>query len=538
MAAKRIRQKMEESPLTLRALVLGAILSILVGMYSAYAGLKIGGVYWPIITTSLIALALLKLFGKTNKNEVNVLQTAANTGGLLAAGLIFTIPAIWLLGLDISLWDVFWIALIGGGTGLIFSVPLRKQLIERDKLPYPDGTAAAALIEAGDRGGKQAGTLLKSLSIGGIFAVIRDYLALIPSYVNLETLKASFANVFSLGSSISLIPFSGGYLIGPRFTFAWFLGALVTYFLLVPYFLAQGAADKFSVVIEIAKPLGVGIVFGGAIAYFVLHGLGALSRIVREWDATKQSKGAGFALIVATGILTIITDMNAPLAVLAMIGAFIMAFVAARVTGELNVDPLEIFAFLVMLLAKLLLGFNALYLVVLAAVVAIAAGTAGDIMQDLKTGHLLGTKPEHQVVAQLVGLFAAALVMGGVIFALHATQGIGSVNLPAPQAVALQQILSTPGISSAMQLGIVVGLALTLLTHFSGWGIASIAFGIGLYVPIELSFPLFIGGMIRWWAEKRKLHEKGMLYAAGFIAGEGLIGVILALLGFFALVGL
>ncbi|MBU1197317.1 OPT/YSL family transporter [Candidatus Micrarchaeota archaeon] len=522
-------------PLTLRALLMGAILSIFVGMYSAFAGLKIGGVYWPILTTSLVALALLKLFGKTDPNEVNILQTAANTGGLLAAGLIFTIPAIWMLGMDISTWDIFWISIIGGGIGLAFSVPLRKQMIERDKLPYPDGAAAASLIKAGDRGGKHARWLFGAIGVGAAFSFIRDYLAWIPAYVNLETLKSSLAKPFSLGSSISLIPFAGGYLIGPRFTFAWFLGAIATYFLIVPYFLMLGASDKFSVVIETAKPIGVGIVFGAAIAYFILHGLRALSIMLKEWDKAKQSRIAGMAIIVATGILTIITEMNVVLAVFAMMGAFVMAFVAARVTGEMNVDPLEIFAFLVMLIAKIVFGFNALYLVVLAAIVAIAAGTAGDVMQDLKTGHILKTRPEHQIVAQLVGLVSAAIVLGTVLFALQYTYGIGSVDLPAPQAVALKEILSQPTIPLMMQMGIVLGIVLTLFTNYMGWGIASIAFGIGMYVPIELSFPLFIGGLIRHVADKRQWTEKGRVLSAGAIAGEGIVGVALALMAFAAL---
>ncbi|MFH1107041.1 MAG: OPT/YSL family transporter [Candidatus Micrarchaeota archaeon] len=521
------------SPLTLRALLLGAVLSVLVGLYSMYAGLKIGGVYWPIVTTSLVAMALLKLLGGTDKNEINILQTAANTGGLLAAGLIFTIPAIWMLGFDISAWDVFWISVVGGGVGLVFSLPLRRQMIEREKLPYADGTAAAALIDAGDRGGRKAGTLMKAVGVGGAFAAARDYFGWIPGVVNLETLKISAGRVFSLGSSVSLIPFAGGFLIGPRFTLAWFLGAITTYFLIVPYFLAQGFADKVSVVVQVAKPLGVGIVFGSVIAYFALKGLPAMARMAADWERSRQNKNAALAIIAGTLILTIVTDMNAPLAILAMLGAFVMAFVAARVTGEMNVDPLEIFAFLVMLAAKLVFGFNAIYLVVLAAVVAIAAGTAGDVMQDLKAGHILGTRPEHQVVAQAVGLVSAALVLGGALFALQASYGIGSPEFPAPQAQALKEILSAGGLTGILLFGAVAGIILTLSADYAGWGIASIAFGIGLYVPMELSFPLFAGGIIRFLADRAKSTDFWRLAAAGVIAGEGLVGVALALAGYF-----
>lgn len=137
---------------TWRAILVGVALSVVVAMYSAYAGLKVGGVYWPIITATIMSFGILRVFGKTNKNEVNVAATAASTGGLLAAGIIFTVPAIWLLGLDISVFDITFIAVVGGLLGVLFAIPLRTEMIERLKLPYPDGTATARVLEAGDEG--------------------------------------------------------------------------------------------------------------------------------------------------------------------------------------------------------------------------------------------------------------------------------------------------------------------------------------------------------------------------------------------------
>ena len=187
---------MFDDELSFRALFFGAVLAILVASYSAFAGLKVGGVYWPIVTTSLVSMAFLMLLGKTNSREIVIMQTAASSGGLLAAGIIFTIPAAWMLGIPLGLWDVFFISLAGGLLGIIFSYPLRRQLIEKEKLPCADGTAAASLIEAGDRGGAKARLLAYAFGVGAVFSIVRDWLKAIPSYVNLDSLKIQAGNFY------------------------------------------------------------------------------------------------------------------------------------------------------------------------------------------------------------------------------------------------------------------------------------------------------------------------------------------------------
>ena len=175
----------------IRALVIGGILSIFVALYSAYAGLKVGGVYWPMVTTAVVCMALVKLIGGKDRNEANVMQTTASTGGLLAAGIIFTIPALYMLGVPVGANDILLVSVTGSLLGLLFVYPLRQKMIIEDKLPYADGTAAAAILKAGDKGGKQSRVLLSAFGIGALFAVARDVLALFPSYFNLESLKIS-----------------------------------------------------------------------------------------------------------------------------------------------------------------------------------------------------------------------------------------------------------------------------------------------------------------------------------------------------------
>ncbi|MCX6772779.1 MAG: OPT/YSL family transporter, partial [Candidatus Micrarchaeota archaeon] len=308
------------------------------------------------------------------------------------------------------------VCVTGGILGLLFVYPLRQEMIVVEKLPYADGTAAAAIIKAGDKGGKQSKTLMTAFGFGALFAIARDYFVLFPSYFNLESLKISAGKLFSFGSSISLIPFAGGFLIGPLFTLAWFLGAIATYFMIVPYAVSAGLfADKGAVLVDIAKPLGVGVVIGAALAYFIVAGIPTFLKMARYYKKTGLGKMGMIAVLAMCVLLIYAFDLSLPAALLAIIGAFLMAFIGARITGEMNVDPMEIFAMILLLAAKFLFGFGVLHLVLLAAVVCIAAGMAGDAMQDFKTGHILGTNPKHQLYAEIGGALAASLVMGVVM---------------------------------------------------------------------------------------------------------------------------
>lgn len=520
---------MAKQPFPWRAIMLGAVLSVLVALYSAYAGLKIGGVYWPMVTTAVVSMALMRVLGSKDANEANVMQTAASTGGLLAAGIIFTIPALFMLGLPITAWDIVLVGFTGGLLALLFIYPLREEMIINEKLPYADGAAAAAILVAGDEGGKQSRTLLSALGVGAAFAVARDTLLLFPSYFNLESLKLSAGKLFSFGSQISLIPLAGGYLIGAQFTCAWFIGAMATYFVMVPYALSAGIfPDKVSVLAGVAKPLGAGVVIGAAMAYFLASGLPVLLKTAGYYRKTRLGKKGLAAMLLLVVLLTYALDLSIPLAILAVAGAFVMGFIGAKITGEMNVDPMEIFALVLLLLAKFLFGFGVLHLVLLAAVVCIAAGVAGDAMQDFKTGHILGTNPMHQLAGEAAGVISASLVMG-VVMLSFAHVGFGTLEFPAPQAVAVKEIAEAAGVPFVLMAGIAAGFALTLVLERVGLGAAPIAFGIGLYVPIELSVPLFIGGIARHFIDKAKKTEYWRLVAGGLIAGEGLVGAIIVL---------
>ena len=487
---------MQKAPFPYRAILIGALLSVLVALYSAYAGLKMGGVYWPMVTTAVVSLAVVRIFSLGGKQETNVMQTAASTGGLLAAGVIFTIPALFMLGLQVSAMDILLVSLTGGLLGLLFVYPLRQRMVVEEKLPYADGAAAASIISAGDKGGKQSKVLLGSFGVGAIYAA---------------------ANTAFLSLPLSLIPIAGGYLIGARFTLAWFAGALATLFFVAPYF---GAG--------LAQPLGVGIVIGAAIAYFIVAGLPLFLKTADYYRKARMGKWGAAAITLVSIILVYAFDLSLPLALLAVAGAFLMAFIGARITGEMNVDPMEIFALIVLLAAKFLFGFGILQLVLAAAVVCIAAGIAGDAMQDFKTGHLLGTKPEHQLAAEAAGIITASLVMG-VLLISFASVGFGTPEFPAPQAIAVKEIVQQAGMPSSLLAGAGLGFLFTLAAWRMKLGAVAIAFGIGMYVPFALSLLLFTGGFARHFIDKAKKTEYWRLVAGGVIAGEGLVGAIIVL---------
>lgn len=520
-----------------KPLLVGLFLSLLVALYSTYAGLKVGGVYWPILTATLAAMGLLKAWGGATRQEVNVAATAASTGGLLAAGVLFTVPAAWLLGVPISAWEVSLIALVGGLLGVAFTVPLRVEMIERLELPFPDGTATARLIEAGDEGGGKIRRVLAAAGIAGVFALARDLAKLLPPVVNLDTLGLAAAKRFSLGTSISLVPLAGGFLIGPRFTGVWFLGGVISYLVVLPWLVASGRfAGKAEAVAGLTQPLGIGVIVGASLAFFFAKGLPSFvpmfGRLAQQ--STRRGLWALIGLGLVATLLSSVFELPGWLAVLAVFAAFMVAVIAARIAGELNIDPMEIFAIAVLLLVLFFVRLEPKPAVIFAAVLAIAAGMAGDFLQDLKAGHLVGTNPTDQLKAQLVSVVTSALVLGVVLTALHTTYGIGTVNLPAPQAVALAGIVKSGTLTGPLLWGGVAGAGLCLISLFTGQGILPIALGIGLYAPIELSLPLFAGGLLRAWADRSESTEPGRLLAAGAIGGEGLVGAGLALAEMFA----
>ncbi len=539
MAQKFILDLIGDARADVLPLFLGGMLSIIVALYSAYAGLTIGGVYWPVITTSLFSAAALGAIGIQDRHKINVMQTAGSTGGLLAAGIIFTIPAAYMLGIDLNFWQVTASAMLGGALGIALSASIRKNMIEDEELPYADGVAAANAIMASTQDGGDKKTLFAAFGIAGIYALAKDKFAIVPQYFNLDTLGLDASKVFSFGSTFSLIPLAGGFLIGTLFTSAWFAGAALSNLVLVPYLIYTGIySSKAIALLEFAKPAGIAMVIGAGAAYFLLLGTKYADGILGTGKKSKKHAGdtgngaqsniLKFVTVTAFAACIILFDLDIGMSLLALVFAIGMAILGGRVTGEMNVDPMEIFAMIAVVLGKIIIGVSAMKLVLLAAVVCTSAGIAGDMMQDYKVGHILGTKPRRQLLAQIVGLVAASAVIYLIINAFAGT-GFGTIKMPAPQAMALKGLIEINTLSFATMLGLGAGFALALVLSKFNLAAIPIAIGIGMYVPIELSVPIFIGGIARLAIDKAKKTEQARIVASGAIAGEGIVGATLLL---------
>jgi uncharacterized oligopeptide transporter (OPT) family protein len=328
------------------------------------------------------------------------------------------------------------------------------------------------------------------------------------------------------------VALAGGFLIGPRFTAVWFAGGAASHLVLVPILVFAGRfAAKEAAVAALSRPLGIGVIVGASFAYFLLRGLPSFAPMARRvWrQAAWRRLAATMALAAAALAVAVVLQLPVWLAALAIAGAFFVSYVAARIAGELNIDPMEIFAFALLLVVLFFIRLPPRSAVFFAAVLCLAAGMAGDFMQDLKAGALVGTRPADQLKAQLASVVVSAVAMGFILTALHGAYGIGTVELPAPQAVALAGLVEAGGTTGALTWGAAAGALATLLLLRSGQGILPVAFGIGLYAPMELSLPLVVGGLLRLAAERHQLTERGRLVAAGVIGGEGCAGVALAL---------
>ncbi len=540
---------LDEAKHDILPLFLGGLLSIIVALYSAYAGLTIGGVYWPVITTSLFSAAALGALGTRDHDKINVMQTAGSTGGLLAAGIIFTIPAAYMLGISLNFYQVTASALLGGAMGIALSAIIRKSMIEEENLPYADGVAAAKAIKTSTQGnGNEKRNLFAAFGIAGLYAIAKDKFNLVPQYFNLDTLGIGASSAFSFGSTLSLIPLAGGFLIGTLFTSAWFAGAVLSNLILVPYMVYSGVyASKAAGLLEFAKPAGVAVVIGAGAAYFLLLGAKYAKKAFGQWKVSgktgaraqgvKTSAILKIVIVAAFAACLLLFDLDIGMSVIALVFAVGMAILGGRVTGEMNVDPMEIFAMVAIVLGKLLLGITALKLVLLAAVVCTSAGIAGDMMQDYKVGHMLGTKPRRQLVAQIVGLVFSSAVIYFVISSFSSA-GFGTIALPAPQATAIKGLIEINAMSFATLLGLGAGFVLTLVLSKFNLAAIPIAIGIGMYVPIELSVPMFIGGLARLAIDRAGKTEQARTIASGVIAGEGIVGAALLLLAAAAALGI
>jgi putative OPT family oligopeptide transporter len=569
---------------TLTAIIIGVILSVVFGAANAYLGLKVGMTISASIPAAVISMGIIRgIMKKESILENNLVQTIGSAGESLAAGAIFTLPALFIWsqewGTDApNLVTITIIALCGGVLGTIFMVPLRKALIvnEHGVLPYPEGTACAEVLLAGEEGGEKAKTTFIGLGVGAAYKFLTDGLKLFPSEI-----ETAIPGVNGAAIGIDVLPalLGVGFIIGPKIASYMLGGALLGWFALIPLIAnigSMGVVTMFPATVPISELDYWGIwdnyiryIGAGAVAFGGVFSLvKSLPLIVNTFrDSMKDfSKGVGgdsklrtdrdismkvlligaLAVILAMGMLPIIPVGLVGAAIIAVLG-FFFATVSARIVGLVgsSSNPVSGMTIATMIITAFIFKATGndgqagmIATLTVGAIVCIIAAMAGDTSQDLKTGFLVGATPKYQQYGELIGAVAAAFAIGGVLLLLNNAWGFGSPELPAPQATLMRLVIE--GVMGGnlpwglVFTGIGIGIAIELL------GLPVLPVAIGLYLPIHLSTPIMVGGVVRGFLDKRLERDgvdrhtikakidSGILYSSGLIAGEGLLGILLA----------
>ena len=565
------------------SLILGLILAVVFGAANAYLGLRVGMTVSASIPAAVISMGILRyLLRRDSILENNMVQTIGSAGESLAAGAIFTMPALFMWAEEShevampSFTEIAAIAVCGGLLGVLFMVPLRNALIveEHGALPFPEGTACAEVLLAGEEGGAKSKVVFAGRGISALYKFITDGLKLFPSEVhwNLRSLRTAFG--------LDVLPALAGvgYICGQRVAANMFAGGVLGWFVLIPAIVLFGgdnmiapAADRISEMDVMSiwgsyiRYIGAGAVAAGGIISLIktfpvilrtfikaVRGIG-----VQRQNALRTSRELPMGAVLAGVLLIAVVIWLLPSvpvrlfgAMLVIIFGFFFATVSSRMVGLVGSsnNPVSGMAIATLLIATALLkgtgmtGYTGMVSAIcVGTVICIVAAMAGDTSQDLKTGFIVGATPMWQQIGELIGAVVAALTIGGVMYLLHAAWGFGnSSQLPAPQATLMKLVVegvmggTLPG--GLVFCGVFVAIVIEIL------GLPVLPVSIGLYLPIHLSAPIFVGGMIRKLVESQKADteeaaalkkdrvDRGLLYSSGMIAGEGLIGILLAVL--------
>ena len=574
----------EKSPseLTVSSIIIGVLLAIIFGAANAYLGLRVGMTVSASIPAAVISMGIIRIVLRRDSIlESNMVQTIGSAGESLAAGAIFTLPALFLWAAEgimeaPGIFEIFIISICGGILGVMFMVPLRRALIvqEHKTLPYPEGTACAEVLLAGETGGEGARTVFGGMGFAALCKFLVDGLKVIPGKisVNIMLLKTE------LSTQVYPALIGVGFICGPRISSYMLAGGILGWFVLIPSILLfgsntvlypgndtilhlyakGGASNIWSLYI---RYIGAGAVAAGGIISLIkslplilstfrdsIRGLSSSRYTSTERTSLELNMKFIFTAVLAMILfiwLLPVVPVNLLGAALVILFGFFFATVSSRMVGLVGSsnNPVSGMAIATLLFSTLILkaageagshGMQAA--IAIGSIICIVSCMAGDTSQDLKTGYLLGATPKKQQIGELIGTIAAAIAIGGVLYLLNSAWGFGSTELSAPQATLMKMLVE--GVMNGnlpwglIFIGIFIAIAVEILR------IPVLPVAIGLYLPLELSTCIMLGGLIRLFLEKRKLSEEdkkrklnnGILFSSGMIAGEGLVGIFLAIL--------
>ena len=569
---------------------MGMLLAVIFGAANAYLGLRVGMTVSASIPAAVISMGVIRVIMKRNSIlESNMVQTIGSAGESLAAGAIFTMPALFLWAEEglcdmPSLVEITLIALCGGVLGVLFMVPLRNALIvkEHETLLYPEGTACADVLLAGEEGGANASTVFSGMGLAAAFKFVVDGLKVLPSDVAFAF--KSFKG--EIGMEVYPALLGVGYIVGPQIASYMFVGSVIGWMVIIPLICLFGP-DTWLYPADVGKTIADLYAAGGAAkiwsTYVKYIGAGAIATggmislikslpliITTFRDSIKSMKGGKntntartaqdlpmqmilFGIVAMILIIWVVPAIPVTLlgAAIIVVFGFFFATVSSRMVGLVGSsnNPVSGMAIATLLIATMSIkasgktGIDGMTAAIaIGSVICIVAAIAGDTSQDLKTGYLLGATPKKQQMGEIIGVVVSGLAIGGVLYLLNAAWGYGGAEVPAPQATLMKMIVE--GIMGGnlpwnlVFIGVFLAIALEILR------VPVMPFAIGLYLPIYLNATIMIGGVVRMFMDrckngdeetKTKQTTDGTLYCAGMIAGEGLVGILLAIFAVFGI---
>lgn len=584
---------------TFKAVGLGILFGVIFGAANAYLGLRAGLTISTSIPVAVMAVAVFKILSKFGIGstilETNIAQTTGSASSSLASGVIFTLPALFMWGVAPDLLQMTILAMSGGVIGILFMIPLRKFLIEREhgKLPYPEGTACAEVLVANEVGGNKAKYIFYGMGAAALFKTLTSWIKVIPDYA---AVKIPFLKKGAIGIDLSAALFGVGYILGPRIAWVMVGGGLLSAIIIIPAIAYWGDTQTtpfFPETVKLISEMSTGEIWSRYVRYI---GAGAVAtagiitliksvpvmiesftkgakNIVKQVDEEAHTPKVQAVKdprthqdlpikVVFFGILAVILlltftpgvfgavggiDTRLLAAICVAVFAFFFVTVAARIVGLVGVTSnptsgMTIAALLGTATIFLAMGWTdtngkAATLIV-GCVVAIAASISGDTSQDLKSGYLLGATPRKQQMAELIGVLTSATFVCLSVLLLAETFGFGSKELPAPQATLMKLVIDGVLEQNLPWLLVAIGVGIAIACEL--FRIPSLPFAVGVYLPLSTMTPILIGGLIRHWVEtktrrddeKESRREKGILLGSGFVGGEGLLGVAIAAMAF------
>ena len=565
---------------TVTSIVIGIVLAVVFGAANAYLGLLVGMTISASIPAAVISMGIIRVILRRDSIlENNLVQTIGSAGESLAAGAIFTLPALFLWAEEgkiefPSIITIFLIALFGGILGVCFMVPLRQALIveEHGTLPFPEGTACAEVLLAGEEGGSKAGTVFTGLGIAAVYKFIADGLKLFPSEIGY-----AFKGYAGSQIGIQVLPSLAGvgFICRPKIASYMLAGGTLSWFVLMPAIaLFGGDATIFPGEVPISqlapgdlwdnyiKYIGAGAVAAGGIISLIKtfplivrtfkQAMSSMSKKQAQKNAlrTEQDIPMPILLILLAVIVVLIwiipTFPVSPLgSLIVVIFGFFFASVSSRMVGLIGSsnNPVSGMAIATLIIATLILkatgtgGTTGMVgAIAIGGVICIVAAIAGDTSQDLKTGFIVGATPKKQQIGEMIGVVVAAAAIGGVLYLLNEAWGYGSEQIPAAQATMMKMLVE--GIMNAdlpwalILIGVFIAVVVEILK------VPVMPFAVGMYLPFSLSAGIMAGGIVRFIVEKikgtdeekKERADKGVLFTSGMIAGEGIMGIVLAIL--------